>query len=293
MTARLAALLVVLLGLGLGFVTHPSAASGERTNPHGQAQGCASCHVSAEGGPTRPEAETCLACHPEGDPHPSDIVPEKVHVPEGWPLPGGKLACATCHAEPACAPDRAKDAPYLRGGNVTRTLEFCQRCHGSQGTGGGPLQGDASTIFVRKSPHSPARPGDATDPTCAACHTGAPLPGAPPAQARLRTDPTAACRTCHVGEIHQGVPDHLGEILPAAMAATLPRELPLDDGAIACWTCHDVHGARTAEPPRRRALADALHTTALGGAPSAHPTALLALPAADGSLCRACHGDGP
>ena len=289
MSARLAALLVLLLGLGLALLVRPSAASGERTNPHGQAQGCASCHVSAEGGATRAEAETCLACHPEGDPHPSGIVPDKVHVPEGWPLPEGKLACATCHAEPSCAPDRAREAPYLRGGNVERTLEFCQRCHGTKGTGGG----NASTSLARQSPHKPARPGDLTDPSCAACHSGSPLPGALPAQARLRSDPTAACRTCHVGEIHQGVPDHLGEVVPPAMAATLPPELPLDEGAIACWTCHDVHGGRTADAPKRRALADALRTAALGGTTSPHPAALLALPAADGSLCRACHGDGP
>lgn len=289
--------LVVLAACALGVVLAWSSPVGATAagakDPHGKADACGSCHVAATGGgAVRSEAETCLACHPEGDPHPSNQLPRKVHVPADWPLVEGRVTCATCHAEPACSADRDRDAPFLRGGNVTRTVQFCDRCHNDGALG-------------RVDPHHPRRAGDVDDPTCGACHSGVPAAGADPASARLRTAPAEACATCHPGEIHAGVSAHLGKVVPPSVASSLP----LAEGrTIACWTCHDVHGGTPdAADARRRSAADAIRALALHApaAASASVTAsgasttgvfhppLLALPASDGSLCRACHGVGP
>ena len=64
------------------------------------------------------------------------------------------------------------------------------------------------------------------------------------------------------------------------LSAKTRRLLPLlADGTIACFTCHDVHGAAAPAARGKRA-----HDG---------PDSMLALPAADGKLCRACHGRGP
>lgn len=292
--AALAALVACAFLVVLAWTSPVGATAAGAKDPHGKADACGSCHLAVTGGgAVRPEAETCLACHPEGDPHPSNQLPRKVHVPADWPLVDGRVTCATCHAEPACSADRDREAPFLRGGNVTRTVQFCDRCH-NDGTLG------------RVDPHHPRREGDTDDPTCGACHSGTPAPGAAPEAARLRTAPAAACATCHEGEIHAGVAAHLGKVVPASVASSLP----LAEGrTIACWTCHDVHGGtQAAGELRRRSAADAIRALALqpptatvSVAPAASPVSatgvlhppLLALPASDGSLCRACHGVGP
>lgn len=301
----LAAILIALaLAISLAARTGPAAAADGPQDPHGKPEACGACHTTATGGPVRSEADTCLTCHPAGDPHPANQLPKRVHVPAGWPLLDGRVTCATCHADPSCAPDRDRDAPYLRGGNVSRAIQFCDRCHNDGALG-------------RVDPHHPRHASDNADPTCAACHSGIPAKGASPEASRLRADPVDACMTCHTRDVHAGATEHLGE----AVDATVTTPLPLAAGrVIACWTCHDVHGdAPSAGSTRRRAAADGIRALALqappalpvattegtpvlaGAGPSTtgpsstgvtHPP-LLALPSADGSLCRSCHGDGP
>ena len=78
-------------------------------SPHAQTGKCDRCHAPAAEGAI-PDAMTwtaggadaaCLACH-EPDPHTVGLVPEAGQVPAGFPLVGGKLACLSCHDEPAC-----------------------------------------------------------------------------------------------------------------------------------------------------------------------------------------------
>ena len=130
-------------------------------------------------------------------------------------------------------------------------------------------------------------PAGATDPTlagCPACHASRPGPGATVGESALRVAPAETCTTCHPGPVHAGAAEHVGQ----HVQRTPDPALPLLDGVIGCWTCHEVHA-----PPgpgrEPRGLAASLATAAR----EPGPEALLALPAADGTLCRACHGDGP
>lgn len=274
MKRLLAAGAAVLLAVGLAAGAHATTAA---PNPHGRSDACASCHATPTGGAVRAEAETCLSCHPEGDPHPSDVTPKSVHVPPSWPLVDGKVTCATCHAEPACDEERDDAAPFLRGGRVDRIGAFCEQCHDAGG-------------MNRVNPHHPAEPRDPTDPSCAACHAGIPETGVAPDASRLRVSPAAACRTCHPGEVHVGVREHVD----VRIEGTAPAGLPLTvDQRIACWTCHEVHGGPAPEAPRRKASADAIRALALGAPTTAATPHGALLTPTPGGLCQACHGDGP
>lgn len=250
-------------------------------SPHEQAGACPVCHDSgAEGtvGPPRPVEATCRSCHPDADMHPVGMSPREVHVAEGWPLEAGKLTCATCHAEPSCDDRRGRVAPWFRGGNPERVMDFCYRCH---------TPGRCGLLRTR------AAGVDGNAGGCPACHQGKPAAGAPPAQAELRLPGADTCTTCHPGPVHAGVAEHLGEGVTVALAPEAAAALPLGEGnAIMCWTCHDVHraGPDTPHPPAGFAarLARLRPPTAEGQRP-----ALLALSVQDGSLCRACHGGGP
>lgn len=269
-------------------------------NPHGSPAGCLSCHDAGAGGAVgaaRPVVATCRSCHPTADMHPVGMPPGAVHVPASFPLEAGLVTCATCHAEPAHGGEAATLAsPWHRGGPYAEPTRFCYACHESRS-------------YTRADPHHPATPRDPADPSCAACHTGNPAPGAAAADARLRFPTDAACGTCHEGAVHGGLEGHLGRVVDPARAVALGATLPLGaGGVITCWTCHEVHGG----PPdpglgRARPVAEAFRSRSLaaewaaladpavrwpGETDPAHPP-LLALPASDGTLCRACHGEGP
>lgn len=290
----------------------PAAGTSEpRLNPHGSPDHCDSCHlplepVAAPGpgapglpnetpaaaptvGAAMPNVATCRGCHPTADMHPVGMKPNKEHVPSGWPLEDGKVVCSTCHEEPAHGGKVNTVAPYHRGGPYPNKRDICWTCHERK-------------PFERTDPHHPVTRRDTTSPTCSVCHTVAPKPGATVEKSRLRLTPDETCSaTCHQGTIHSGVPEHLGVVVPPEMLAKLPPTFALpDDGKIACYTCHEVHGDGAAAAPRtpgRLALGLRAYngnpTTWPGEEPtSEHPT-LLALPVADGSLCQACHGVGP
>jgi Cytochrome c7 and related cytochrome c len=265
-------------------------------NPHGAPDQCTACHAAgpnpATPGPALPVVATCRSCHPTADMHPVGMAPQDVHVPGRWPLEDGKVTCATCHSEPAHGGPAAQLAsPWHRDGPYERITDLCYTCH-------------VSTEYTRSDPHHPQVARDNNDQTCAACHTAAPAPGAVAEAANLRFPTQHACKTCHEGDVHAGVVEHLGRRVDAA---TLTTPLPLTDGSrIACWTCHQVHGG---DPPSVRApseQATAFHQRALsnewaglaggalrwpGSSEEGHPP-LLAAPAADGTLCRSCHAEG-
>lgn len=274
--ARLLALLllvVVALVPSLG-----GASSRLGVSPHNKPDGCVACHdpsVGASPGAVRPVLATCYSCHPDADMHPVGMVPRDINVAAGWPLENGKVTCATCHAEPSCDPAREKVPPYFRDGNPAQTRDLCYRCH----------------VRVQVERSNPHVGGSATG-SCSACHMTPPAVGASPAASQLRTQPAAACATCHTGPIHAGVAEHVGKKPPAPLAADVAASLPLaPDGTIACFTCHDVHapGAETGPTPGIASRIAAAHA---GGAP-AGGTSLLALPLRDDRLCKACHGSGP
>lgn len=259
--ALVATLLVLFVLPSSGFAT---ARLGD--SPHGEADSCGACHDLAVGpapGAVRPIEVTCRSCHPDADMHPVGMRPKDIQVAEGWPLESGIVTCATCHAEPSCDPKRDRTPPFLRGGTPPRKMDFCYRCH-------------ASTALTRTSPHLPVASDGAANTTCSACHSGQPQAGAGPTESRLRLAPVDACVTCHPGPVHLGVSEHTGTAIKTPLTENAARLLPLLEGdRIACFTCHDVHNAYVG--PR-----DA----------EGHNT-MLALPANDGSLCRACHGNGP
>lgn len=265
-----------LPALALALVPIASASERLGDSPHGRDDACAACHgVAPDGsrGGARPSVETCRGCHPDADMHPVGVVPRDVAVPAAFPLEGGAVTCATCHAEPACDDARSDERPWLRGGTPDRKADFCFRCH-------------ESDALRRASPHPQAgAPGPAPT-SCPACHVRRPVDGAAVEASALRLTPQDACATCHPGPVHAGTEAHLGHHQPVPPSPALPLAA---DGAVGCWSCHDVHAAPSAAPARSPLAA------ALSGLPreADGAEALLALPATDGSLCRACHGTGP
>lgn len=249
-------------------------------SPHDRPDACLVCHdATASGGvgAPKPSIPTCTACHASEarDMHAVGALPTAdVTVPKGWPLEDGRITCATCHAEPSCDAARSKAVPYHRGGPYATAQTFCFECHHQED-------------FGRSDPHHPA-PGDLG--TCTACHVRPPKEGASPADSDLRVKPGEVCVFCHGADGHLGTATHLGKHADTA--------LPTDDGAIACWTCHDVHTAPAAHPQRPRPGADVIRGLAGWGAlerqapEPGHPP-MLARPLDDGALCAACHGEGP
>lgn len=308
-----AGLVIALFAAAVASTTSPAAdptagTSEPRLNPHGSPDHCDACHLPAaapplpEGTPTEtpvvtaptvgapmPIVATCRGCHPTADMHPVGVKPNKEHVPAGWPLEDGKVVCSTCHEEPAHGGNVNTVSPYHRGGPYKNKRDICWTCH-------------ERAPFERTDPHHPVTRRDTASPTCSACHTVAPKPGATVEKSRLRLPADETCAaTCHKGDIHSGVVEHLGKVVPEDVRAQLPPTIALgDDAKIACFTCHEVHGDGGAAAPRAPGrLAAGLRTyngspeTWPGEDPTTEHPALLALPVADGALCLACHGVGP
>lgn len=245
-------------------------------SPHGKPDQCGACHTTPTGGPTKPIVATCRGCHPDADMHPVGMAPHDVHVADGFPLEDGLVTCATCHTEPAHHPGAAKPVstpPWFRGGDGPKKLDFCYRCH-------------TPAKMERTDPHI----GDAAATGCTACHATTPTKGAPPSEAKLRLAPAETCSTCHPGEVHAGAAEHVGKVAKVAPDAAM--KLPLDGDRVACFTCHDVHTASHDAGPPKTGIAARI-ASARPPEPASDRPSLLALPASDDQLCRACHGTGP
>jgi predicted CXXCH cytochrome family protein len=237
----------------------PAGTSARPDSPHGRTDGCLACHEAGPNpdssltppGPPKPSVPTCRGCHPDADMHPVGMPPKHVEIPRGFPLEAGLVTCATCHAEPACDAERSPLPPYHREGPYPTSSDLCFRCHDRES-------------FTHERPHP--KPGArATEPSsCAACHTGEPREGAAPADASLRVPEAHACLQCHDGA-HRGAAEHLGVRPADSMRSLMPPSLPLGgDGAIRCFTCHDVHDSRDAllsVPNDKSALCTACHRT--------------------------------
>ncbi len=271
----------------------------EPVDPHEAADGCTHCHeagpTATEPGPALPSIEACSVCHPsaEEDMHVVGLVPSQAPPPATWPLEDGAIACATCHAEPACDASRPQELPYLRDGPYPDPDQMCWACHDSAG-------------FERSDPHHPEVLRAVDDATCAACHTSVPDEGAVFADAKLRAE-DKVCATCHEGTLHQGMDSHLGKTVEALDDASRAVVTLAEGDTVACWSCHEVHTQGATRPSKaERPFADALRALALenewqGQVPEGtrwagedrEHSAMLALPLEDGALCKACHGVGP
>ena len=107
-------------------------------NVHRSPLYCDKCHVKGEK-PTADnllyggdDLELCRTCHPKSvyDVHVVNIRPKRVKVPPGFPLPGGRVTCVTCHDEPSCNPKGSPSwkRPYFLRGTKTGFM-FCFECH--------------------------------------------------------------------------------------------------------------------------------------------------------------------
>ncbi len=229
------------LGDPLGGGARAALTCGSCHTAHGERSqappGCVECHPSNAGGAGHGGVPDCAACHQiHGDVpasrgctttcHEGQVA--TIHAPdvrfgggpfplfdgEGRRVPGGALACPTCH-DPHGANPR-----LLRSPSPDAT---CAACHSGKEK-------------VRQGPHK----GKGGDKVCASCH--------PPHRARdpEEADPAGAnCTSCHPGQ--QAIHAHSPDGAPAWKG--LEGRLPLFDrsggrnafGFITCPTCHDVH----------------------------------------------------
>ncbi len=245
----------------------------QATNPHWKADGCIACHD--QDAPTQPIAlekadAICLDCH-DGQRAPEEVHPigrrfdgKEVVLPDGWPAPGGKLGCVTCHdvvqacnrnvRRPAFNPAMLRD---YAGPNV---LDHCARCHVAA----------ARTQGQRYNPHRMFdEQGRLQTQACAFCHTSEMDFSAAQRQFDrtglpfLRTDGISMCVGCHRTHQDYFEPGHIGlRVEPEFAASMRERQPPLthghtpatqptrsgadllplaDGGRVVCSTCHNPH----------------------------------------------------
>lgn len=287
-----------MTALLLALVLTPALAA---DSPHGASGDCAACHVSvaegtapaaiefAHGGPDR----ACKMCH-EDDPHQVGMVPQRAEVPESMLLHEGKLACFSCHDEPACdgKPVDEADRYFFRGGPYRKVGELCAQCH--QVTG-----------LDRFNPHAAMEQAASSDEACEHCHLERPQPGG---ESALKVSGPNTCLGCHTSTEHAGSEAHMVEAPKWAAQGAAKNGLPLDgDGAIVCITCHDPHppAALGRKPDPRlggalfpsRWVAEVLAPELAGrgeairadAAPILEEPGYLRMSLGDGALCTACH----
>ena len=262
-----------------------------RLNPHWSASDCAACHQAQAGQPLPIAVEKvdakCLSCHDgknaAAEAHPIGRVAARsgLRVPE-WPLVNGQLGCLTCHdVARHCAADRprpSRNAVMLRGQPFERPSDFCANCHVQEQP-------------WRTNPHQVGLDGTADEANCLLCHTQAPpVSGDNPSRSNpmLRDATSNACLRCHSRHWDYAPGGHIGRAATPQVldhmrqSAQRPGgraiDLPLNDGTLTCYTCHDPH------PPGRFPGGGALSRRATESG-----SARLALRARQIDLCLACH----
>lgn len=272
-------------------------------NPHGRPDACLQCHSDAARG-TRPEAmtwstghpdATCRACH-DDDPHQVGLLPDRTRPQEGMLLYEERLACFSCHDEPACDGRSVDplDPDFFRGGPYDSQGELCARCHQVSGQD-------------RFDPHGAMARGERGE-VCEHCHLETPEPDA--GEADLKIAGPNICLGCHPENVHVGSRAHLAPLDGAMARSAEAAGLPLhEDRRVVCVTCHDPHPSSLKASARERARREGLplypdswwaqvvepafeeRAEALGARlePVRVESDYLRLSAADGALCMACH----
>jgi predicted CXXCH cytochrome family protein len=261
-------------GLGLARKWKPPAPDQVAVDPHWNGQRCTACH-QMDAGRLLPLAaarvdELCLSCHDgrkaPADPHPigRPAQTELVATPATWPTVNGTIGCLTCHdIQRHCAPTARRtteDYALLRGYDPQHPQAYCTLCHKTE-VGGG-----------RFSPHRQRdAAGNIRRDACLFCHTAA--PPVPPDGRRhfephLRVASSELCRNCHTphwdlsprGHVDRPVTPRIREWMlmrevsaadPQASPEEVqrradalqrdPARLPLGEGKVTCYSCHNPH----------------------------------------------------
>jgi len=261
-------------GLGLARKWKPPSPELVAENPHWNRQRCTACH-QADSSRMLPVAaervdELCLSCHDgrkaPADPHPigRPAQTDLVATPASWPTVNGSIGCLTCHdIQRHCELDARRatdDYALLRGYDPQHPQAYCTLCHKTE-VGGG-----------RFSPHRQRDvAGNIRRDACLFCHTAA--PPVPPDGRRnfephLRVASSELCRNCHTphwdmsprGHVDRPVTPRIREWMlmrevsaadPQASPEEVkrradglqrdPARLPLGDGKVTCYSCHNPH----------------------------------------------------
>ena len=282
-------------------------------NPHWSPQGCRYCHQSgvetAKSIPRDQINELCWRCHDgrqaHREVHPVGrlFVPGEVVRPDGWPAPGGRLGCVTCHdIRSACDLSGKRpenNSTFLRTVPRATLGGFCGACHVAAAKARGGRYNPHVMLDKQSKPIRNA---------CLFCHQ--PLFNLADRVGRtgdagLRADGVVLCGGCHSRHRDYFEPGHIGMQVPAGIKARLvqaerakaagsrsapqsqpagpePTLLPLGKGdRIVCVTCHNPHQEGVFPPG-----------SPLGeGAMTEGPRNRLALRGPGEDVCRVCHNE--
>lgn len=243
-------------------------------NPHWHPDRCDVCH-ERDGDrwlPIPPEAgdRLCVSCHDgvraPADPHPigRPADTDLVKTPDSWPTVHGAIGCMTCHdIQRHCDVD-AKRPPVntvlLRGYDPEHQLDYCTICH-------------RTDISGRFSPHQQRdATGRVRDDACFFCHTRRPEmteDGRRQFEPHLRVESSELCLNCHSPHWDLSLKGHVDrpvttairqwmlirelsldiDASPAELAEIVadydrpPARIPLGNGKVTCYTCHNPHYA--------------------------------------------------
>ncbi len=241
-------LLLLVAGVAVAQATdEPAATEAPRINPHFAKDRCDACHAPAVQDAAPEDMtwvggdynDTCRSCHATA-PHEvdidahrrgeddEDIGRDKARVPAAFPIPKGKLACLTCHDEPACrgAPQDPDNPRFWREGPYETLGGLCENCH-------------AAAENVRFNPHLAMQEKRDTTAICEFCHE---LVDDEPDLDLLKIDRVQICYGCHKDTRHTGSAEHLQLLDEGMKARAEAGGLPLaPDGKVFCGTCHDPH----------------------------------------------------
>jgi hypothetical protein len=284
-------------------VLDPQQGQASAINPHWRADGCEQCHTVQDDSVARIEpAELdlrCLGCHDgrkasrEAHPIGRAFQSPQVRKPDGWPAPGDRLSCLTCHdmirACNAAAVRPAHNSAMLRRPLGADRTAFCATCH-------------VSELHQRFHVHAMLdEAGNRQYDKCLRCHEGRMLETAREHRSgdpALIAEEITLCGSCHRRHLDFFSPGHIGIRPSPKVVATMlgtdasagrtpqaerPVLLPLSaDGRVVCSTCHNPHpnGVFTEESEL------AYGAMAMGQTGSDR----LGLRGAPGNFCGGCHG---